>query len=162
MLAEKSLYWPALAFKAVSTNIDLLGSEQPLENFLLFGRHHLTTKLKSWDFSFPYPTHKCEKLKHELIECLIHATFQALRKHFLHHVFHSSLQECCGEDVADSTNFRKYWYIDWKLKGGKLAVILQSCLHNMRGTNRSVCEMEAMQCLMTVPPFGAKVNGVVR
>ena len=159
MLVEENLYWPALGFKVVSTNIDLLGSEEPLQNFLLFGRHHLTRTLQSWDFSFPYPTHKCEKLKHELIECLICATFQVLRKHFLHHAFHSSLWEYCGEGVADPTNFRKYWYTDWKLKGGKLSVIPQSCLHNMRETNRSVCEMEAMQCLMTAPPLQLKLTG---
>ena len=127
ILAKESLYWPALSFKTVSTKVDMQCTEQQLANFLLPGRPHLTTKLQIWDAVFSSPTHKCEKLKHELNECLNHATFQALRKLFLHYVFHSSLRQYCGEDVAGSTNFREgyhcstqptqyYWCTDWRLK----------------------------------------------
>ena len=113
-------------------------------------------KLQIWDAVFPSPTHNCKKLKHGLIECLNHATFQALRKLFLCYAFHSSLQQYCGEDVTESTSFRKYYHCSTQPRQW-------SCCVRNWWANRSVCVMEILQCLMTgTPSLVAKANGVVR
>ena len=152
MLVEENLYWLALGFKAVSTNIDLVGSEQPLENFSLIRQTPPNYKTTELGFFLPLSHSQVWETKTWVDWMFNSCNFPSIKKTLLHHAFHSSLQEYCGQDVVYSINFRKYWYTDQKPKGGKLVVIPQSCLHNTRGTNRSVCEMEAMQCLMTVPP----------
>ena len=71
MLSDyRSLYQSTLSFKAVAAPIGSSVLNNELVNSL--DKQHLTTKLQSWDTS--HPSHKCEKPKHELIECLNCAT----------------------------------------------------------------------------------------
>ena len=82
MLSDcRSPYRSTLSFKVVAAQISSSVLNKKTCKFSSsIDRQHLTTKLQSWDTS--HPSHKCEKLKPELIECLSCAILQHERNSY--------------------------------------------------------------------------------
>ena len=119
-------------------------------------------KLQSWGTS--YPSHKCET-KMWVDWMFKPCNLTTWRKQLLHYAFHSSLQEYCGEDVACSTNLRKYYHCSiqsrwWSFCNRKWfpvhtrdlkmtkwwyhsKAVFTTQNFSLFSDNRSVCEMES-------------------